>query len=76
MLTDVLRKELRKHFRAEFCTLTWNSLLLKMNLDSFFCVTEMASFVFQKSYCVGIKVLQLFDLAEPLSANRAAIILK
>lgn len=37
MLTDVLQKELCKHFRAEFCTLTWNSLLLKMNLDSFFC---------------------------------------
>ena len=72
MLTDVLQKELCKHFRAEFCTLTWNSLLLKMNLDSFFCVTEMASFVFR----FGIKVLQLFDLAEPLSANRAAIILK
>lgn len=49
MLTDVLHKELRKHFRAEFCTLTWNSLLLKMNLDSFFRVTEMISFVFQKS---------------------------
>lgn len=49
MLTDVLHKELRKHFRAEFCTLTWNSLLLKMNLDSFFRVTEMVSFVFQKS---------------------------
>ena len=49
MLTDILDKELCKNFRAEFCTLTWNSLLLKMNLDGFFCVTEMASFVFQKS---------------------------
>lgn len=49
MLTDVLQKELWKHFRAEFCPLPWNSLLLTTNLDSFFCVTEMASFVFQKS---------------------------
>lgn len=48
MSTDVLHKELCKHFRAEFCTLM-EFFVVKTNLDSFFCVTEMASFVFQKS---------------------------
>lgn len=47
MLTDVLHKELCKHFRAEFCTMTWNSLLLKMNLGQLFLLLKWQALFFR-----------------------------